>query len=119
MEHLALAVQDQQRSLHFYSTYFGFDPATAKPYDDGVIIVRDAKGFSLALGPTNDAPTMPPFFHFGFHADGPDAVWRMRDRLVADGVQIVGEWDEPAYVSIKCLDPDGYVVEYGWEPPRG
>ena len=26
------------------------------------------------------------------------------------------EWDEPDYVSVKCRDPDGYVVETAWEP---
>ena len=39
-----------------------------------------------------------------------------RDRLAADGVAIVGEWDEPDYVSVKFRDPDGYVVEVSWEP---
>ena len=33
-----------------------------------------------------------------------------------DGVAIFEEWDEPEYVSVKCLDPDGYVVEAAWEP---
>jgi catechol 2,3-dioxygenase-like lactoylglutathione lyase family enzyme len=37
-------------------------------------------------------------------------------RLRADGVPIVGESDEPDYVSVKCRDPDGYVVELAWEP---
>jgi hypothetical protein len=31
-------------------------------------------------------------------------------------VRIVEEWDEPQYVSVKFLDPDGYVVEAAWEP---
>jgi catechol-2,3-dioxygenase len=26
VEHLALAVADQERSRHFYESYFGFDP---------------------------------------------------------------------------------------------
>ena len=26
------------------------------------------------------------------------------------------EWDEPDYVSVKCRDPDGYVIELAWEP---
>jgi hypothetical protein len=34
----------------------------------------------------------------------------------ADGVPLVEEWDEPEYVSVKCRDPDGYVVEAAWEP---
>ena len=32
------------------------------------------------------------------------------------GVELVEEWDEPAYVSVKCRDPDGYIVEAAWEP---
>ena len=39
-----------------------------------------------------------------------------RTRLAAGGVPILEEWDEPEYVSVKCSDPDGYVVEAAWEP---
>jgi hypothetical protein len=39
----------------------------------------------------------------------------MRDRLVADGIELVEEWEETDYVSVKFRDPDGYVVEYAWE----
>jgi hypothetical protein len=46
--------------------------------------------------------------------DVPEVV-ALRERLAADGVAIVEEWDEPDYVSVKCLDPDGYVVEFFWE----
>jgi hypothetical protein len=28
------------------------------------------------------------------------------------------EWDEPDYVSVKCRDPDGHIVEASWEPQR-
>jgi hypothetical protein len=43
-------------------------------------------------------------------------VLALRDRLEADGVEIVEEHDEPDYVSVKCRDPDGYIVEAAWEP---
>jgi hypothetical protein len=46
----------------------------------------------------------------------PEEVRALRDRLAAQGVGIVEQWDEPGYVSVKCLDPDGYVVEAAWEP---
>ena len=36
MKHLALAVSDQHRSRRFYETYFGFDAAPERRYDDGV-----------------------------------------------------------------------------------
>ena len=46
------------------------------------------------------------------------AVRALRDRLAADGVGLVEQWDDPDYVSVKCRDPDGYIVEASWEPER-
>jgi hypothetical protein len=54
--------------------------------------------------------------HFGVHLLERAAVLALRDRLKADGVELVDEWDEPDYVSVKCRDPDGYIVEAAWEP---
>jgi uncharacterized cupin superfamily protein/catechol 2,3-dioxygenase-like lactoylglutathione lyase family enzyme len=116
VEHLALPVTDQERSRRFYETYFGFDAAPARHYDGGVLMLYNAEGFSLALGPAEGPILLPPFLHFGVHAQSPEDVHRFRSRLAADGVAIVEEWSEPAYVSVKCSDPDGYVVEYAWEP---
>jgi hypothetical protein len=33
-----------------------------------------------------------------------------------DKIAIVERWDERDYVSVKCRDPDGYIVEASWEP---
>jgi len=116
MHHLALPVTDQVRSRSFYETYFGFDARTPRAYDDGVLMLYNAEGFSLALGPSDVAVVLPPFLHFGVHAESPEDVRAFRARLAADGVPIVEEWEEPEYVSVKCSDPDGYVVEFAWEP---
>jgi catechol 2,3-dioxygenase-like lactoylglutathione lyase family enzyme len=116
MKHLALPVRNQERSRRFYETYFGFDAKPARRYDDGVLMLYNADRFSLALGPTDEAISLPGFLHFGIRLESPDAVRAFRDRLVADGVTIAEEWEESEYVSIKCLDPDGYVVEVAWEP---
>jgi catechol 2,3-dioxygenase-like lactoylglutathione lyase family enzyme len=119
LRHLALAVTDQARSRRFYEHYFGFDGASAQRYPDGTLILRHADdGFSLALGTIDGAVTLPPFLHFGFDVGRPEQVRSLRDRLRADGVAIVEEWDEERYVSCKCLDPDGYVVEAAWEIPQ-
>jgi hypothetical protein len=54
--------------------------------------------------------------HFGVALRDRDAVLALGDRLRRDGVELVEEWDEPDYVSVKCRDPDGYIVEASWEP---
>jgi catechol 2,3-dioxygenase-like lactoylglutathione lyase family enzyme len=118
MRHLALPVRDQERSRRFYETYFGFGARPARRYDGDVLMLYNADGFSLALGPTDELIEVPDFLHFGITLPHPDAVRALRDRFVADGVPIAEEWEEPDYVSVKCLDPDGYVVEVGWEPDR-
>jgi catechol 2,3-dioxygenase-like lactoylglutathione lyase family enzyme len=116
MKHLALAVRDQERSRRFYETYFGFDAKPPRRYDGDVLMLYNAAGFSLALGPTDEEITLPAFLHFGIGLDTPEEVRAFRDRLRTDGVPIVEEWEEPEYVSVKCRDPDGYVVEAAWEP---
>jgi catechol 2,3-dioxygenase-like lactoylglutathione lyase family enzyme len=116
LSHLALSVSDQHRSIGFYATYFGFDRSSARLYPDGVIIVRNADGFALALGPSNGPERIPAFPHFGFHADSPGDVRRLRARLVAHGIQFVEDEESETYVGFKCLDPDGHVVEVAWEP---
>ena len=116
MRHLALAVTDQERSRRFYESYFGFDAQPSRGYDGGVLMLYNADGFSLALGPTEEPIAFPSFLHFGVHLASPKDVRQFRSRLAADGVPILEEWEEPEYVSVKCLDPDGYVVEAAWEP---
>ena len=117
MTHLALAVRDEERSRRFYETYFGFDAEPAERMSDGVLMLFDGEGFSLALKETDEAISLPSFFHFAFRgASSPDEVRAFRDRLKQDDVPVSEEWDEPDYVSVKCQDPDGYVVEVAWEP---
>ena len=115
MNHLALAVRDRERSRRFYETYFGFDAAPPREYDDGVLMLYNADGFALALGPTAEPIELPHFLHFGLGVESPEDVREFAQRLREDGVPIVEEFDEPEYVSVKCRDPDGYVVELSWE----
>jgi len=116
MDHLALPVRDQTRSRRFYETYFGFGARPAKVHDDGVLMLYNAAGFALALGPSSEPVDRPSWMHFGVGLPGREAVLALRDRLVDDGVEVVEESDEPTYVSVKCRDPDDYIVEAFWEP---
>jgi catechol 2,3-dioxygenase-like lactoylglutathione lyase family enzyme len=115
--HLGLPVRDQQRSVRFYATWFGFDPDGARRYPDGTVILRNLDGFDLALHPGEaPEPEQPAFLHFGFQLPDAGAVWELLARMEADRVPIPERWDEPGYVAFKCLDPDGWRVEVYWEP---
>ena len=116
LQHLALEVRDQQRAIDFYARFFRFDPATARRYPDGVVILHDPDGFALALGPADAGERGSGFPHFGFEMDSRDEVRRLRALLVADGVELVEDEETEGYVGFKCLDPDGHVVEVAWEP---
>jgi catechol 2,3-dioxygenase-like lactoylglutathione lyase family enzyme len=118
VDHLALPVRDVERSRVFYEKYFGFDAGRPQEYDDGVLMLRNAEGFDLALEPVKSKPAAPPSLHFGIRFVGARRVYDLEARLVADGVPIVDTVDDPGYVSVKCRDPDGYVVEAYWEPAR-
>lgn len=117
MAHIALAVSNQARSRGFYETYFGFDPDTALVAEDGVLLIEGPGGVTLALGETDEPIELPSFLHFGFtSAADAEEVRAFRDRLAGDGIEIAEFADEPEYVSVKCKDPDGYVIEFAWEP---
>jgi catechol 2,3-dioxygenase-like lactoylglutathione lyase family enzyme len=116
MNHLAISVRDQARSRSFYETDCGFAARPAKRYDDGVLMLYNAAGFSLALRPSKEPIVRPSWMHFAIHLPSREAVLAHRDRLVRAGVELVEESDGPAYVSVKCRDPDGYIVEASWEP---
>ena len=76
-----------------------------------------AGGYALALKETKEPIDLPGFFHFAFGtAESPEQVRAFRERLERDGVPVAEMWEEPDYVSVKCRDPDGYVVELAWEP---
>jgi catechol 2,3-dioxygenase-like lactoylglutathione lyase family enzyme len=111
--HLALAVRDEEASRDFFERYFGFLPAYRA--EDGTLLMRNADGFSLALGRWDDNANLPSFLHFGFRAQSPDDVRAWAERFRSDGVEIVEEADEPDYVSVKVREPSGYVVEFGWD----
>jgi catechol 2,3-dioxygenase-like lactoylglutathione lyase family enzyme len=115
LAHLGLLVRDEQRSRRFYERWFGFDAGPSWRADDGTPFVRDADGFDLALH-TGEPGALPAFLHFGFRLPDADAVRDLLGRLSDAGVVVVERHDEPAYVSLKCLDPDGYAVEAYWEP---
>jgi catechol 2,3-dioxygenase-like lactoylglutathione lyase family enzyme len=110
LSHLNLTVADVDRSQAFYARWFGFDqrPETVS---DGTCFVRNRDGFDLAFHPGEPPSPPAPAVHFGFRTEDAGDVRALLGELRAAGVPLTDIHDEPGYVSVKCLDPDGYVIE--------
>ncbi|GAB2692550.1 hypothetical protein GCM10027194_28630 [Thalassiella azotivora] len=113
--HLNLTVRDVEASLAFYRRWFGFT-ATPRPYPDGTVFVSNDDGFDLAVHAGEPASPPAAGVHFGFRAADPAGVRALLADLREARVTVTEAWDEDGYVSLKCLDPDGYEVEVYWEP---
>jgi len=112
LNHLALAVRDPRRSLHFYRETIGVEGVVREEDYGFVITTRKGIAFTLFKGlpPTEDGE-----FHIGVSLPGGDAVRARRAVLQSVGVPEL-EWsDEPGYVTVKVRDPDGYTVEIAWD----
>ena len=107
LQHLALEVLDQQRAIDFYARFFRFDPATARRYLDGVVILHDPDGFALALVPADAGERGSGFPHFGFEMDSSDEVRGLRERLVADGIELVEDEEPRATSGSSASTPTG------------
>jgi catechol 2,3-dioxygenase-like lactoylglutathione lyase family enzyme len=101
--------------MRYYAAYFGFNPATARRFEDGTVIVQNADGFDLALHTVADPEPDPEFLHFGFRMESPEEVRLLQSRMTGDGLTILDVSDAPDLVSFKALDPDGPRVETYWE----
>jgi catechol 2,3-dioxygenase-like lactoylglutathione lyase family enzyme len=110
VDHLAIPVGDQERSRRFYETYFGFGARPARRYDDGVLMLYNAAGFALGLGPDDREAAAPLWMHFGVALPDRDTVLALRDRLAADGVELVEGWDaanRPSYGDVAANEENG------------
>jgi hypothetical protein len=68
----------------FYEVYFGFGARPARRYDDGVLMLYNPAGFSLALRPSADPIVRPSWMHFGVGFPSRQAPLAHRDRLIRE-----------------------------------
>ena len=116
VSHLGLPVHGERRSQQFYPDYFGFDPAAAREYPDGTVIIRNADGFGLALHPVAGIEPLPAFLPVGFKAAAPADVRTLPGQMAAGGITIVEREDEAACTAFKCPGPGGRRIEVYREP---
>jgi catechol 2,3-dioxygenase-like lactoylglutathione lyase family enzyme len=112
LNHVALAVRDPRRSLNFYCDTLGVEGLVRTEAYGFVITTPAGVAFTLFEGrPAADIGE----FHLGVSLPDGDSVRARRDELRAAGVSEIEWCDEEGYVSVKVLDPDGYVVEVAWD----
>lgn len=109
--HLNLTVSDVERSRAFYEKLLGFDAYAFRHQDEGMLMLRDASGFDLALTPGTPNPGS---WHFGIRFSDVEDVRRIRAAIEAQDVETFEHMEQDSMVSFKCRDPDGYVVEVYW-----
>ena len=77
-----------------------------------------APGMELALMDDAEPSPMPPWFHFGYRLQSPDAVLELHRRMSESGVILRKPlYRDDSLVSFRCADPDGYAIEIYWEAP--
>ena len=114
LNHLHLHVRSTERAMAFYGRYFGLREHVRH---GDIVFLRDGAGMDLALAPAAEADPMPPWFHFGFRLEAPEAVEALHGALTQAGVPIAEPLaTEAGVTSFRCRDPDGYLIEVYWEP---
>lgn len=112
--HLAMTVRDREASRHFYEELFGFNPASVRYFEDGVVIVGNDHDFQLAFKDGNPRTEPDDFFHIGFAVDSRAEVNDLQERIETLELSIVENDDEPGFRAFKFLDLDGYKVQVYW-----
>ena len=79
-------------------------------------MLYNAAGFALALGRGEEPIARPSWMHFGIELPQRDAVLALRDPAFRRWHRAGRGVGRARYVSVKCRDPDGYIVEAAWEP---
>ena len=116
LTHLAVAVNDVERTLHFYRDVFdmqamyhrpGFVQLTTPGCND-IIVFEERK--DRPIGDTGG------IVHFGFRLKNPTDIDEMINKIITAGGTIIdtGEF-VPGSPYVFFKDPDGYEVEVWYE----
>jgi len=110
LDHVALTVEDRERSAAFYAAHFGL---VDRVHDDEHLLILGNGGEALlALSEGRSAAgALPRTNHFGFRLAVGDEVRAARERLRRAGVAELEWQDDGTFVRVQVADPDGYRVE--------
>ncbi len=116
LTHLAIAVNDIERTLKFYSQVFdmqtmyhekGFIQLTT-PGSNDILVFEEKK--DKPIGETGGIA------HFGFRLKNPADIDEITNRVINAGGKIIGKGEfVPGSPYVFFKDPDGYEVEIWFE----
>lgn len=119
--HVVLKVSDIERSTEFYTKVMGF--RVSDVYPDSMLpgrmvflrFDRDHHGVALVGGSRHEAEGKE-MHHMAFKVETVDEVFRARDHLKANNVEIDFEGRRRAgcQVAVEFRDPDGHCLEIYW-----
>jgi catechol 2,3-dioxygenase-like lactoylglutathione lyase family enzyme len=115
LTHVALAVRDVERSLHFYRQVFGVEPYFR---EEGRIHAR-TPGCHDVITFDQNAPSpgaSAGIVHFGFRLQSPGDIDEAVQSVESAGGKVLerGEFS-PGFPYSYIADPDGYEVEIWFE----
>ena len=121
MGHAVLMVQDIDASVDFYTRLLGFKVSDVYPNSmikGRMVFLRfndDYHGLGL-VGQARGASKHQELHHMAFEVSTIDEVFRARDHLERNGVQVDfgGRRRAGSQVSVEFRDPDGHRLEIFW-----
>ncbi len=117
IDHVALGVTDQERSVEWYRSLLGRERAFEGSWGDVPAMLIGRAGTSLALFRTRDGDARPGFRHVAFRVSR-EQYERAKDVLAAEGIPFE-EQDHSVAWSVYFSDPDGIPLELTtYEPVR-
>jgi catechol 2,3-dioxygenase-like lactoylglutathione lyase family enzyme len=115
LTHLALAVRDVERSMHFYQELFGLE---AYFREEGRIHAQ-MPGRHDVITFDQNAPqpgTSGGIIHFGFRLQSPEDIDGAAQAVEAAGGRVLQQGEfAPGFPYLFIADPDGYEVEIWYE----
>lgn len=136
IHHVAYRCIDAKETVDWYAKNLGIDymlafaednvPSTGE-FDPYMHIFLDAGGgnvlafFELPEQPSMGRDEKTPAWvqHIAFEVEARDDLVEVKERLEAEGVDVVGITDHTLFQSIYFFDPNGHRIELAWNDPAG
>ncbi|WP_300453279.1 VOC family protein [Accumulibacter sp.] len=131
IHHVAYRCRDAKQTVEWYGKYLGMDfilaiaedkvPSTGEP-DPYMHVFLDAGDgnvlafFELPTKPPMDRDRNTPIWtqHIAFEVGSHDELLATKERLMADGIEVVGVTNHTIFQSIYFFDPSGHRLELAW-----